>query len=187
MKEEKMERIKYLVLLVLCVFTFTVSGCGKKPAKCEHTSSNWIIDKQATCTEKGSIHKECTVCHEKIITDEIEALGHDLEHHEKQDPTCTEKGHKAYDTCTRCSYTTYEELASLGHDLEHHEKKDPTCTEKGYKAYDTCTRCSYTTYEELASLEHTESNWIIGKEATCTNQGFKYTECTKCHEKLETE
>ena len=47
MKKKKMKRIKYLVLIVLCVFTCAVSGCGKKPAKCEHTSSEWIIDKEA--------------------------------------------------------------------------------------------------------------------------------------------
>ena len=93
-----------------------------------HTESEWIIDKQATCMKIGSKHKECTVCHEKLDTEVIESLGHDLVHHEKEDPTCTNKGHKAYDICTRCDYTTYEEISELGHIYE-----DGICTRCGYE------------------------------------------------------
>ena len=218
----KLKKLPYLLIIIVTICLIT--SCNKK---CKHQSTYWEIDKQATCTEDGSKHKECTVCHEKLDTEVIESLGHDLVHHEKQDPTCTEKGHKAYDTCTRCSYTTYEELSaightesewiidkqatcmkigikhkectvchekldtevieSLGHDLVHHEKENPTCTKKGHKAYDTCTRCDYTTYEELPAIGHTKSDWIIDKQATCTNVGSKHKECTVCHEKLVTE
>ena len=163
MKEEKMKRIKYLVLLVLCVFTFTVSGCGKKSAKCEHTSSEWIIDKEATCTNQGFKYTECTKCHEKLKTESIEALGHDLVHHEKKEATCKETGNEAYDTCSRCEYTTYAEIKKLDHKIVHHEGLDATCTESGYKAYDTCENCDYTTYEELPALNHNYENGVSHK------------------------
>ena len=218
----KLKKMPYLLLIIVTICLIT--SCNKK---CKHQSTYWEIDKQATCTENGSKHKECTVCHEKLDTEVIESLGHDLVHHEKEDPTCTEKGHKAYETCTRCNYTTYEKLPatghtesewiidkqatcmkigikhkectvchekldtevieSLGHDLVHHEKENPTCTDIGHKAYDTCTRCSYTTYEELPATGHTESNWIIDKQATCTENGSKHKECTICHIVLEVE
>ena len=41
-----------------------------------HTPTNWIIDTKQTCTEKGSKHKECTVCGVTIETEEIPANGH---------------------------------------------------------------------------------------------------------------
>ena len=40
----------------------------------EHTSSDWIIDKNAAINVKGSKHKECTVCKKVLETAEIPAL-----------------------------------------------------------------------------------------------------------------
>lgn len=36
--------------------------CGEKADVAEHTFGDWIIDKEATDTETGLKHKECTVC-----------------------------------------------------------------------------------------------------------------------------
>ena len=109
----KLKNITYILFVIVIMFVFT--SCNNK---CKHKETMWIVDVKATCTENGSKHEECTICHEKLDTKVIEALGHDLVHHEKEDPTCTKKGHKAYDTCTRCDYTTYEELPKLGHIYE---------------------------------------------------------------------
>ncbi len=51
--------------------------CGGKLAsgtsidKLPHSESDWIIDKEATATENGSRHKECTVCHITVKTEVI--------------------------------------------------------------------------------------------------------------------
>ena len=119
----KLKKVPYLLFIIVTICLIT--SCNKE---CKHQSTDWIIDVEATCTENGSKHKECTKCHEKLDTEVIEALGHDLVHHEKEDPTCTNKGHKAYDTCTRCDYTTYEEIPELGHIYE-----DGICTRCGYE------------------------------------------------------
>ena len=119
----KLRKVTFLLFIIATICLIT--SCNKE---CKHQSTDWIIDKQATCTENGSKHKECTKCHEKLDTEVIEALGHNLVHHEKEDPTCTNKGHKAYDTCTRCDYTTYEEIPELGHIYE-----DGICTRCGYE------------------------------------------------------
>lgn len=42
--------------------------------KASHIPSEWIIDKVATETEKGSQHKECTVCGTVLETQEISAV-----------------------------------------------------------------------------------------------------------------
>ena len=37
-------------------------SCGDKTAVEEHTFGEWVTDKEATATEAGSKHRECTVC-----------------------------------------------------------------------------------------------------------------------------
>ena len=166
---------------------------------------------EPTCTEKGLTEgKHCSKCG-KILTaqTEIDALGHDIEHHDGQPATCTEKGWKEYVTCKRegCDHTTYEEIPALGHtggtatcteqatcercnekygnplghDLEHHAGQPATCTEKGWHAYDTCKRdgCTYTTYQEIDALGH-DLETHNGQEATCTEKGWKaYVTCKR--------
>lgn len=40
----------------------------------EHTISDWIIDKEATVYETGKRHKECTVCGNVMVTEDIDKL-----------------------------------------------------------------------------------------------------------------
>lgn len=42
--------------------------------KASHTPSKWIVDKEATEAEKGSRHKECTVCGEILETEDIQVV-----------------------------------------------------------------------------------------------------------------
>ena len=172
----RLRKIPYLLFIIATICSIT--SCNKK---CKHKSTYWEIDKQATCTQNGSKHKECTVCHEKLDTEVIEALGHDLVHHEKKEPTDTEVGYKAYDTCTRCSYTTYEELPATGHTKsEWIIDVEATCTEKGSK-HKECTVCHEKLITEVIEalghdLVHHEK-----EDPTCTGNGHKaYDTCTRC-------
>ncbi len=56
------------------------SSCGEEtttaiPATGNHTEGSWIVDKEATATEDGSKHTECTVCGTTIKTEVIPATG----------------------------------------------------------------------------------------------------------------
>ena len=133
------------------------STCRSTWAKLElcesHDWGAWSVTNAPTCTEDGVKIHSCNWC--AVSEDGVaEALGHDLIHHDAQEPTCTEIGWEAYDTCSRCDYTTYAELPALGHDLVPHDAKAPTCTEIGWEAYDTCSRCDYTTYAEREAIGH---------------------------------
>ncbi len=55
------------------------SSVATIPAK-GHTESGWIVDKEATETEAGSKHTECTVCGEVIKTESIPATGGSLDY-----------------------------------------------------------------------------------------------------------
>ena len=152
------------------------------PAK-HHSDTEWRIDKEPTCTETGDSRLYCKDCGIFLNWKAIPALGHDLEHHEGQEPTITEVGWEPYDTCKRegCEYTTYKEIPRLQHNLEHHDGKLPTCTEIGWEAYDTCTDedCSYTTYKEIPALGH-DLEHHEGKEPTITEVGWKpYDTCKR--------
>ena len=49
-------------------------ACGDKADTAAHTFK-WVTDKEATATEKGSKHEECTVCGYKKAAVEIPANG----------------------------------------------------------------------------------------------------------------
>lgn len=49
-------------------------SCGDKSDTAAH-SFRWVTDKEATATEKGSKHEECTVCGYKKAAVEIPATG----------------------------------------------------------------------------------------------------------------
>ena len=112
-------------------------------------------------------------------TRDIDALGHDLVHHDGKAATCTANGWAAYDTCNRCDYTTYKEIAATGHDYNA-VVTEPTCTEKGYTTH-TCAACgdSYIdTYTD--ALGHDYGAWKQTKAPTCTEKGTETGKCSRC-------
>ena len=47
------------------------NGCSEKVDAADHTSGDWIVDREATTAAEGSRHKECTVCGEVLETETI--------------------------------------------------------------------------------------------------------------------
>ena len=119
----------------------------------------------ATCTTNGSYDEVvyCTVCNAEVSREAktIDALGHDVVHHDAKAPTCTEKGWGAYDTCSRCDYTTYTEIPANGHTW-----MNATCTMPK-----TCSTCSTT---EGNALGHD----FTGAWQSDTNKHWK--KCSRC-------
>ena len=107
--------------------------CGNKADITSHTFKQ-IIDKEATATEKGSKHEECTVCgYKKAAVDipKIDSHNHDYGTEWKYDETnhwheC-ECGNKADITAH-----TFKQIID----------KEATATEKGSK-HEECTVCGY--------------------------------------------
>ena len=107
--------------------------CGNKTDITAHTFKQ-IIDKEATATEKGSKHEECTVCGYKKATvdiSKIDSHNHDYGTEWKYDSTnhwheC-ECGNKADITAH-----TFKQIID----------KEATATEKGSK-HEECTVCGY--------------------------------------------
>ena len=64
-----------------------------------------------------------------------------------------------------------------------------TCTEDGLTDGSYCADCGDVITEQkvIPALEHTAGDWIVDKEATCTETGGKHKECVNCGEVLDTE
>ena len=107
--------------------------CGNKADITAHTFKQ-IIDKEATATEKGSKHEECTVCgYKKAAVDipKIDSHNHDYGTEWKYDST--NHWHECEDG---------EKADITAHNFKQIIDKEATTTEKGSK-HEECTVCGY--------------------------------------------
>ena len=107
--------------------------CGNKADITAHTFK-WIIDKEATATEKGSKHEECTVCgYKKAAVDipKIDSHNHNYGTEWKYDST--NHWHECEDG---------EKADITAHNFKWIIDKEATATEKGSK-HEECTVCGY--------------------------------------------
>lgn len=90
--------------------------CGANCCK-EHSAGEWEEKTAASCTAAGERVKKCENCGEEMETEEISALGHDLQEGIITAATCTTAGEKAQ-VCQRenCEYKEGEaEIPATGH------------------------------------------------------------------------
>ncbi len=86
----------------------------------DHSFTNYVSNKDATCTEDGTQTAKCDRCEEtKTIADEGSALDHSFTNYvSNKDATCTEDGTKTA-KCDRCeeTKTVTDEGSKLGHNF----------------------------------------------------------------------
>ena len=107
--------------------------CGNKADITAH-NFKWIVDKEATATEKGSKHEECTVCgYKKTAVDipKIDSHNHNYGTEWKYDST------NHWHEC-ECG----EKADITAHTFKQIIDKEATATEKGSK-HEECTVCGY--------------------------------------------
>ena len=152
------------------------------PALGHDFSKEWTIDKEATCTEKGSKSHHCTRCEVKSDETEIPTI----EHSESdwiidKEATCTEDGSK-HTECTVCHTTIKtEKISALGHTDVIDNAVEPTCTTSGLTQGKHCSTCGkiLQAQTEIPALGHD----IVHHEAkspTCTEPGWEaYDTCKR--------
>ena len=165
------------------VKTYTCTRCKttrtEPIAKTEHTPVV-VPAKAATCTETGLTEgKECEVCHATLVEQEVTpALNHDWDNGVVTTPaTCTKDGVKTY-TCKRdVSHTYTEAIPATGHDYTE-KVVLPTCESDGYTIF-TCNNCGdIYTGNVTEKLGH-DYQLKDHKDATCTEAGYDYYECSR--------
>lgn len=128
--------------------------CGEQLDIAEHTASDWIVDKAATLTEKGSQHQECTICKIILNVEEIPLLEPEVPKHVHQyeDRWTFNETHHWKKCITAEGVCTEPE----GEKAEHHFDagkviKEATEDAEGTKTY-TCETCGYSYNELLPKL-----------------------------------
>ena len=158
------------------------AACGRNERACEHQTTERIVIKEATCTQRGQVNILCTICDAVIAVDDIYPTGHgQLTTIVEREPTCVDNG-RAKEVCTLCgevesSYTLYSE----GHnDTEWVVIKEPTCTESGHKQR-ICHTCEQIIDESFPyETGHQNTEWVEVKKPTCTETGYSQKICHTC-------
>jgi hypothetical protein len=160
--QETIDGTKYTV--VRCA---TCNEIQAKEVVGQHTSEVEIEGKEATCTEDGlTAGKQCTLCGEWTVKQEVIPAAHTPEKVEKVEATCTKDGQEAGTKCSVCGKWLVEK------DGEYVEADEAPATIP-------------------ATGKHTESKVVLENEvkATYDKAGSydKVVYCTVCNEELSRE
>ena len=95
--------------------------------------------------------------------------------------TCSAEGYTGDIRCKACNtkLADGDPISKLEHSFIS-ELEPPSCTEEGY-IFNICTVCDF--LEEAGptpALGHNVVEWLTVKEATCTEEGEKQGECSRC-------
>jgi len=169
------------------------------PVKADaHNLGGWVVTKAAKCTVAGEITRFCKNgnCEYKV-TDSLDPDGktHDFaKDFTVIEATCISTGSK-FRACENEGCKEVTEKTEIAIDPDAHKNvetinvKQPTCEEKGYTGDEHCNDCKKTFDPgiEVDALGHTESDWIVDKEATFTEEGARHISCTVCKKELKKE
>ena len=99
----------------------------------------------------------------------------------KKPATCEKTGlEERFCTDTDCNKKEIRKIPALGHDLKETVITEPTCGTTGSKEV-TCSRCDFKDTKEIpATGNHAYGDWVIVKEATCTEEGLRTQTCANC-------
>lgn len=111
------------------------------PATGHTWSEDYVVDKEATCTEAGEKSKHCTNCDAKEDVQEIPALGHDFVSKVTKKATCTTDGTLTY-TCSRCNETKTETIKATGHKWSDWKKTAAATVFKPEVQARKCSACN---------------------------------------------
>lgn len=168
----------------------TCSRCDFKdtkeiPATGNHAYGDWVIVKEATCTEEGLRTQTCANCGD-VKKEVLPKVDHTWNEGEvSKQPTCTEAGERTF-TCTVCGDTKTEVITATGHAWSDWEVKTPaTCETEGQEERH-CTNegCTEVEFKVIPALGHDLKEEIV-KEPTCGETGLKNVTCSRCDYKEE--
>lgn len=114
---------------------------NKLPATGHTWSEDYVVDKEATCSEAGEKSKHCTVCDAKEDVQEIPALGHDFVSKVTKKATCTADGTLTY-TCSRCNETKTETIKATGHKWSNWKRTTAATVFKPEVQTRKCSTCN---------------------------------------------
>ena len=184
-----MKKARILLLLVLslvAVLAFVGCSCDSEGG-CEHEWDDGVVQKEATCLEKGEKLYTCEDCGETKV-EKYEGT-HNYEKTEEVEATCTIDGSTTY-TCKTCkdSYTDVT-VRAQGHSTEGctwttKEQSNGGCSMLHVESAN-CKKCNEAV-EHIFFYEKHDFSVSITTAATCKTDGVKTYDCKNC-DYVETE
>ena len=195
---------KALVFLTLIItLLLCLTACHS------HKYGDWIVTKNANCTEDGTMTRYCD-CGEKQ-SDTIPAIGHKKINLSAKDATCTETGLTEGSRCsdcyktlvgqsqipmiahsydndndTKCNTCGFERILNCKHDnpekIEKIPATHPTCITTGLTEGLRCAPCGTMVVPQAIApvIDCIVGDWIVDWEPTYTEEGKRHKECTMC-------
>lgn len=171
-----MKKILKLFLLIMIIICFV--GCKDKECM-EHILGEWEETIKATCVTAGEKVRKCTKCGQVVESEATEKTAHTIVKIDGVDATCLENGLTDGEKCSVCGeiITERQVINKLGHNYN----LDIENSDETYLVYE-CERChdTYKENNETGCTNHEESDWVVVKEASCSETGLKEKKCTKC-------
>lgn len=168
-------------------FTYPVLSDAAYGIHVHEWESDYIVDSEPTCTEKGSKSIHCKTCDETKDVTEISATNHaNKTAHTEQVATCTDYGYTAGVYCTDCEkwLEGHEKTEKLSHTFTTYiSDGNATCMADGTKTAvcDMCKKANDKVTDE-GSKNSAEHKYSVraGSSATCTEDGEKIYVCDVC-------
>ena len=167
--------------------TCTVDGTVTHTCKCGSASYSEIITLayghnyessylNPSCTKIGGLYHTCSSCNDVYVTNEENALGHDMSEFVKiSDSTCTVNGVLKSD-CSRCDHYVTKNIVMTPHvESTWIIDSNETCTTDGLKHIE-CIDCETVLKTEV--IKKSEHNY---KDAVCTKCGYDRSETCSCN------
>ena len=168
--------------------------CGFiRAAECAHIETEILKGYAATCTSTGLTDGEkCKKCGE-ILTSQVAI--NTVPHVEVIDQavaaTCTSTGLTEGKHCSACTAILIAQTVTpiKEHKVVIDSAVNPTCTTAGLTEGRHCSVCNTITIAQnkIDALGHNESDWIIEKESTDIEEGYRYKICSRCGKKTAEE
>ena len=149
-----------------------------------HVFGDWIVLKEACCTEVGKKEKNCSVCGE-TIQETIPETGHkwNADYTVDKVATCTEEGSESIhcSVCDTIDESSIRVISKKAHAYgDWTVTKAATCTEAGSQEK-ICADCRGKITEEIPATGHKwEIAYTVDKAATCTEEGSESIHCSVC-------
>lgn len=117
-----------------------------RPECTTHTTEDWVVTKNATCTEAGEKVKNCKLCGNTVETETIEPTGHTEVVDNAVEPSCTETGLTEGTHCSVCKEVIVAQTAveAIGHTEKTINTKKATYFANGYTGDKVCETCNTT-------------------------------------------
>lgn len=133
----------------------TISALGHK------YSSAWTVDKEPTCTAKGSKFHYCVRCNAKGSVTSISATGHEYTSKITKKATCSSNGVRTY-TCSNCGYSYTRSIDKTSHSYKTVTTK-ATMSKNGSKVTE-CSVCgnvkSTTTIKRISTVSISATSFV---------------------------